>query len=55
MSTVTTEKAIESKAVVMGCACVIFSSLTPDEIRSFKNLHPEAEVQKLGLDIKAVE
>ena len=42
MSTVTTEKAVGSKAVVMGCACVIFSSLTPDEIRSFKNLHPEA-------------
>ncbi len=42
MSTVTTEKAVKSKAVVMGCACVIFSSLTPDEIRSFKNLHPEA-------------
>ncbi|MBR1711001.1 MAG: hypothetical protein IJ719_19585 [Clostridia bacterium] len=42
MSTVDTEKVMNSKAVVMGCACVIFSSLTPDEIRTFKNLHPEA-------------
>ncbi len=42
MSTVANENAIGTKAVVMGCACVIFSSLTPDEIKRFKTFHPEA-------------
>ncbi len=42
MSTVDTEMKVGSKAVVMGCACVIFSSLTPDEIKRFKTFHPEA-------------
>lgn len=42
MSTVDTEMKNGSKAVVMGCACVIFSSLTPDEIKRFKAFHPEA-------------
>ena len=42
MSTVNNEKVMNSKAVVMGCACVVFSSLTPDEIRRFKRLHPES-------------
>ncbi len=40
--TSTSEKDIGTKAVVLGCACVIFSSLTPDEITLFKTLHPEA-------------
>ncbi len=42
MLTVTSEKAVGSRAVVMGCACVIFSALTPEDIRRFKTLHPEA-------------
>ena len=42
MSTVDNEMTNGSKAVVMGCACVIFSSLTPDEIKRFKAFHPEA-------------
>lgn len=32
----------QSKATIMGCACVIFSSLTPDEIKRYKSYHPEA-------------
>ena len=42
MSTSVTGAENGTRAVVMGCACVIFSSLTPDEIKRFKALHPEA-------------
>lgn len=31
-----------AKVLVAGCACVIFSALTPDEIRRLQRLHPEA-------------
>lgn len=31
-----------SKVLVVGCACVIFSALTPDEISRFQRLRPEA-------------
>ncbi len=51
MSTVVTGAENGTRAVVMGCACVIFSSLTPDEIKRFKALHPEAlkmEKEKAG-------
>ena len=30
------------KVLVAGCACVIFSALTPDEIRRLQRLYPEA-------------
>ena len=30
------------RAVVMGCACVITSRLTVEEIQNFKHYHPEA-------------
>ena len=31
-----------ARVLVAGCACVIFSALTPDEIRRLQRLHPEA-------------
>ncbi len=31
-----------AKALVVGCACVIFSELTPEEIDRFKQYKPEA-------------
>ena len=34
------------KAVVMGCACVVVSSLTPDEIDRFNRYDPDALVLK---------
>ena len=30
------------KAVVVGCACVVFSDLTPEQIESFKSYQPHA-------------
>ena len=30
-----------AKVLVAGCACVIFSALTPDETRRLQRLHPE--------------
>lgn len=30
-----------AKVLVAGCACVVFSALTPDEIRRLQRLHPE--------------
>lgn len=30
-----------AKVLVAGCACVIFSALTPDEIHRLQRLHPE--------------
>ena len=31
-----------NRVLIAGCACVIFSKLTPDEISQFKTYHPEA-------------
>ena len=36
------ENKMNSKVIVAGCACVVFSELTPDEIRRLMHLHPEA-------------
>ena len=30
------------RVLVAGCACIVFSKLTPDQIRQFKTYHPEA-------------
>ncbi len=30
------------RAVVVGCACVVFSRLTIEELKNYKNYHPEA-------------
>ena len=35
-----------NRVLVAGCACIIFSRLTPEEIRQFKTYHPEALVME---------
>jgi len=35
-----------AKATVMGCACVVTSNLTPEEIRRFEKFDPEALILK---------
>ena len=42
MENMNTEMSTQTKAVIIGSACVVFSSLSPDEIRRFKAYHPEA-------------
>lgn len=40
-----------SRATIMGCACVITSSLTCEQIEAFKKFHPEAlEMKGEGSD-----
>ena len=36
-----TEGVKRTKAVVMGCACVVFSALTPEQIMRFKRYQPD--------------
>lgn len=42
MENMNTVSNIPTKAVIIGSACIVFSSLSPDEIRRFKSYHPEA-------------
>ena len=37
-----TEERKEMKVIVAGCACVVFSELTPEEIERFKRYQPDA-------------
>lgn len=37
-------KATEGRVFIMGCACVITSDLTPEQIGMYKKYHPEALV-----------
>ncbi len=39
---VETEEKKEMKVIVAGCACVVFSELTPEEIERFKRYQPDA-------------
>ncbi len=46
MEEMTKVESANNRVLVAGCACIIFSRLTPEEIRQFKTYHPEALVME---------
>lgn len=35
------ETSVKPRAIAMGCACVVFSGFSPEDLENFKFLHPE--------------